>query len=568
MANQKVVLFSNQHSMRKLSFLLFLLLSSLFLPLQAQQAYNMQFHSNWDDNSIPNRSGVYFNDIWGYAANGREYAIMGSTVGTIFFDVTIPQTPIEVARINGGYPLSLWRDFKTYRSFAYGVADETSASNRSGLQIFDLSDLPNSVSKVYDSFVFFETAHNIFINEDSGRLYVVGSNTRRNGIIVLDISVNPAAPTLLASVNLPGGYIHDVYVRNDTAYCSHGNNGLYIYDLRYPTTPVQLGALTSYPNSGYNHSSWLTEDGDHLIFADETHNRYLKVLDVSDPGNLSIVGTIKSTLLAPSASNSIAHNPFIKGDSVYISYYHEGVQIYDITDPTLPVNVSYYDTEPSNTNYNGYKGTWGVYPFLPSGNIIASDVARGLFVVTPVTPVFSLGGVNLEAEAQEQEVQLRWQDDEFSEFVGFEIERAAPGEAFETILQTQMVRPGHFYEMADKMPLAGEANYRLLALDAAGNHFYSQELLISFQYTSNRISIYPNPASAADGITLRLGRQQDGMVGIKLLSANGQVLFTQQIQLESGSSEYDLNLSDYATGIYFLLIQDEQGQYAERIQIR
>lgn len=554
--------------MRKLFFLFLLLLSSLFQPTQAQQSQNMQFHSNWDDDSIPSRSGVIFNDIWGYAADGREYAIMGSTEGTIFIDVTKPNSPQEITRIPGGYPLCLWRDFKTYRGFAYGVADETSASNRSGLQIFDLTDLPVRVTKVYDSFAFFETAHNIFINEDSGRLYVVGSNTRRSGIIVLDLSVNPASPTLLASINLPGGYIHDVYVRNDTAYCSHGNNGLYIYDLRFPATPVQLGALTTYPNAGYNHSSWLTEDGNHLIFADETHNRQLRVLDVSDLGNISIVGSIKSTLLAPNSSNSIAHNPFIKGDSVYISYYHEGVQVYDITDPTSPVNVSYYETEPSNTNYNGFKGTWGVYPYLPSGNIIASDVARGLFVMETVAPVFALGGVTLEAEAIDKEVKLQWKDDQFSEFVTFEIERASPGDAFESILSTPMIRPDHIYEMADNMPLAGEANYRLVAMDVIGNRHYSPEILINFQYATNSFAAYPNPTSSKEGISLRFGRQAAGMIRLTLLAPNGQVLTNQQFQLETGSSQRTLDLSAYAVGIYFLLIQDEQGQHVERIEVK
>lgn len=545
---------------------LFLVLLSL--SLSAQQSYNMQFHSNWDDNSIPSRSGVVFNDIWGYAAHGREYAIMGSTQGTIFFDVTNPNAPQEVARIPGGYTRSLWRDFKTYRAFAYGVADETSASNRSGLQIFDLSDLPNSVFKVYDSFAFFEKAHNIFIDEKSGRLYVAGSNTRYSGIIVLDISVNPASPTLLASVNLPGGYIHDVYVRNDTAYCSHGNNGLYIYDMRSPTMPVLLGALTSYPNAGYNHSSWLTEDGDHLIFADETHNRYLKVVDVSDLNNLTIVGSIKSTLLAPNASNSIAHNPFIKGDSVYISYYHEGVQVYDISDPTAPVNVSYYDTEPANTNYSGYRGTWGVYPFLPSGNIIASDVTRGLFVMETVAPVFFLGGMSLDAAILDEAVQLQWKDDEFSEFVSFEIERAAPGSAFESIYSTPMVRPGHAYDFMDNMPLVGEASYRLVAVDAIGNRHYSPKVLLSFQYNEDRFKAYPNPTSSEAGINLQFARQREGKVQFTLMNSNGQVLLKEHLHLEQGSSQRWLDVSPYSAGMYFLLIRDEQGQHVERIELK
>jgi hypothetical protein len=64
-----------------------------------------------------------------------------------------------------------------------------------------------------------------------------------------------------------------------------------------------------------------------------------------------------------------------------VSYYHDGVQVYDISDPMNPVNIAYYDTYTQHTNYNGYQGCWGVYPFLPSGIILASDFENGLFVL-------------------------------------------------------------------------------------------------------------------------------------------------------------------------------------------
>jgi choice-of-anchor B domain-containing protein len=159
--------------MRKSCFLFLGLLFSLS-PLFSQLSQNMNLLANWDDNTLPSRSGVYYNDIWGYAANGREYAILGTAVGTIFLDVTDPAQLFEIARFNGGYPNSLWRDFKTYRQYAYGVADETRSNQRSTLQIFDMSFLPFFVLKAYDSSTFFETAHNIFIDEPNGKLYAVG----------------------------------------------------------------------------------------------------------------------------------------------------------------------------------------------------------------------------------------------------------------------------------------------------------------------------------------------------------------------------------------------------------
>ena len=77
----------------------------------------------------------------------------------------------------------------------------------------------------------------------------------------------------------------------------------------------------------------------------------------------------------------MAHNPFIIGDLVYVSYYEDGVQVFDISDPMAPQQVAYFDTWLDNTEYNTTQGCWGVYPFLPSGRIIASDSSNGLFLL-------------------------------------------------------------------------------------------------------------------------------------------------------------------------------------------
>jgi hypothetical protein len=70
----------------------------------------------------------------------------------------------------------------------------------------------------------------------------------------------------------------------------------------------------------------------------------------------------------------------IKDNLVYISYYQDGLQVFDISNPNNPIRIAYYDTYiPENTG--GYAGAWGVYSFLPSGRILISDVQSGLFVV-------------------------------------------------------------------------------------------------------------------------------------------------------------------------------------------
>ncbi len=369
--------------MKKLQFFGRIVLFSIFCSIMLQgfaqgDSLNMTRVGTWADSD----TSTYYNDIWGYAADGREYAIMGSNHSTYFFDVT-DDTPVLINTFPGKSNNVIWRDYKVYGHYAYGVADGANNS----LQIFDLSDLPNSVTKISDSQEFTTSTHNIFIDGD--RLYM-GINTRFNGsTYALDVLslADPTAPTLLT--NVPATYfsnssVHDIYVRNDTAYCSGEYAGLFIYDLTDVFNPVFISSITVYEDQGYNHSSWLSEDGNTLVMADEVPSGLaMKLFDVSDVTNPTYLTKFESH---PDAR---PHNPFFRQNKIIISYYLDGVQVFDASDPSNPFQSAYYDTYPDNDTSamgsvyppDAFDGCWGVYPYLPSGRIVASDVTYGLVVL-------------------------------------------------------------------------------------------------------------------------------------------------------------------------------------------
>ena len=344
------------------------------------QALNTTLRGTWQDQSLPTSLGLRYNDIWGYAPDdGREYAIMGSLNFTHFIDVTDPDMPIEVHReLDPGS--CIWRDFKTYGHYAYGVAEFCNA----GLEIYDLSNLPGPPTKVYDSDEFFTNAHNVWIDTATARLYAVGL-TGSHDMVVLDLSQDPDDPSLFAEVSfLTNGYVHDIHVVNDTAYTSHGSNTLMvIYDLsELPDEPTPISQIAS---NGFNHSSWVTPDGTAIVIADETADAPLIFADISDIEHPVQRSTIQSALLAPSGST--AHNPFVVGDDfVAVAYYDDGLQIYNIDDIGHPFLAGYYDTDTVTITYS-QDGAWGTYPYLPSGNIITSDILFGLTVVQPLFPL-------------------------------------------------------------------------------------------------------------------------------------------------------------------------------------
>tara|TARA_B110000027_G_C16081461_1_gene283829 strand:+ start:136 stop:1353 length:1218 start_codon:yes stop_codon:yes gene_type:complete len=333
----------------------------------AQESLNVNLLFHWDDPTIPAEPiyNLNYNEVWGVAINEREYAIIGSTIGTHIFDVTDPINSTQVEFIPGASGQVIHRDYHDYQGYLYIVCDEGPGT----LQIANLNQLPDSATVVYDSNNLFSRTHNIFIDTLNGILY----NTD-GGLYSLE---NPEDPIEIVDLNIGSlfDHGHDLYVRNDTAFWHSGPTGLHIYDFSLDmVNPTFLG---SFSLGEYNHSGWLNNEGNIYVFAEETFNTDVQICDVSDLANINIISSVNSG----GGSNSIPHNVIIKDDYLYISYYHDGLYIFDISDPVNPSLVGFYDTEPGPSIPYSWHGAWGVYPFLPSGNILVSDTRHGLFIM-------------------------------------------------------------------------------------------------------------------------------------------------------------------------------------------
>ena len=323
---------------------------------------NINLLFNWSDSTLPiNSLGGSYTDVYGIAINGGEYAVIGSTMGAHIIDVTNPSQSYEAAFVPGAFQGSLvtHRDYFHMDNYLYAVCDQGSST----LQIIDLSNLPNSVTIIYNTDSLISTTHNIFIDTLNKKLYTTSGK-------VFDIS-DPINPSFLFHM---GFFYHDLYVENDTGYFNCFSNGLQIYEMT-TNSPQYLGSLTSYPDQGTNHSGW-KKDSIYLM-ADENGGLSLKVIDVSDLNNLQVIALFNSGVLP---SPAVPHNLIIQDNFVYVSYYCDGLQVFDISNPNNPIKAGYYDTYPS-IYCSGFKGNWGVDPLLPSGIILVSDVQSGLFVL-------------------------------------------------------------------------------------------------------------------------------------------------------------------------------------------
>lgn len=360
-----------------LRFSFYLVFVSCISNVIAQNSFNVNLVYHWNDTTLPstNAHNNRYNEVWGLAEGNREYAVIGSTMGTHIFDVTDPANVDTAVFIPGAATGTsiIHRDYHDYNGYLYIVCDEDSQLTLSTLQIVDLSFLPDSAPVVYNSNALFRNSHNIFIDSASARLYVCGVRPSGNRLEIYSLA-DPINPVLIETYNKSR---HDIYVRNDTAYLNDGPNGLFVVDFQTQGNPITLGSLSSYVDSGYNHSGWLSPDGNVYALADENFGLSIKLLDVSDLGNISVLSTISSGV----DPLSIPHNLIIKDNLLYASYYNDGLYIFNISDPLNPVITGFYDTSIESHLNGKYRGAWGVYPLLPSGLILVSDMQNGLFVL-------------------------------------------------------------------------------------------------------------------------------------------------------------------------------------------
>jgi len=336
------------------------------------------------------------NDSWGWTdpTTNREYALVATDANTSFVDITVPNNPIYLGSLPTATVSSSWRDVKVYNNHAFVVSE---ASNH-GMQVFDLTRLRN-VSNPPETFsadtrlTGFGSSHNIVINETSGYAYIVGTNRNTSPSLGGPIFVNIQNPTspVIEGFMIEGGYSHDAQVVTyngpDSDYTGKeiligsNENELVIADVTDKLNPNIISTI-SYSNVRYAHQGWFTEDMRYFLLGDEVdeiqvgNNTRTIIFDFQDLDNPSYHFDFLGQ------SGAIDHNGYVKGNIYYMANYRAGVRMLDISNiaNTSIAEVGYFDTYPANDGTD-FNGAWNVYPYFPSGNIIISDIERGLIVI-------------------------------------------------------------------------------------------------------------------------------------------------------------------------------------------
>lgn len=507
---------------------------------------NVQLLSNL--NQYPS---IGYSNIWGYVApNGIEYALLGVRTGTSIISLADPNNPVQCAFIPA--PQSSWREIKVHSHYAYVATDVTG----NGLQIIDLSQLPATATLVNTQNIYFNDAHDLLI--DNGFCYVVGGDGI-GGMSILDLS-NPVSPVRTAYYT-GSGYIHDIYVWNDTIIASCGSLQQYhLIDVTNKSNPQLISASITLPGI-YAHSGWMTENKRYFFATEEFNVRDMTVWDLQDRSSWDL--EIPTWGLN---NNSVIHNLYIIGNYAHISYYTSGYLVLDITNPLSPQIVGQYDTYPQN-NGGSYNGAWGVYPFLPSGNTIISDINTGLYVLR-FNGSIPVELTSFSATTDNQNVRLNWSTSSEKNNQGFEVQRKVNDEYY-TIgfvegngTSTEI----NNYTFIDRDVKSANYYYRLKQIDYDGSSNYSDEIFVEITSPADFVleQNFPNPFNPATTISFNLPTTD--FVNVSVYNLVGEkVSELVNGELQQGEHKLTFNASELPSGIY--IVKLSAGNFNQSIKM-
>jgi hypothetical protein len=158
----------------------------------------------------------------------------------------------------------------------------------------------------------------------------------------------------------------------------------------------------------------------------------------------------------------------------------------------------------------------------------------------------------------EGENHLFWETASEYNAMNYEVEHSTDGEQFKTIGSVEASGNStqeQKYTFIDATPSAGWNYYRLKQIDLDGEYKYFKNL-VALQIDPDKMplnfSIYPNPSHGGSWLNIMKGNNLPVM--IKIYDLSGKLVLSRQLELESLSSEIELNAPDLKSGVFIVEI--------------
>ena len=284
------------------------------------------------------------------------------------------------------------------QSFQFG---QSGPDSDVGAVVFDVTGLPDTSTirevgrvRAADTPGGF---HNIYAYKHSSGRVLLFATTNAPHVNIYDMAKFLAGDRMqgfIGRVPVPDqgarrrGY-HDMYVGYDPAtrqdkFYGPGGAGYFVFDVSQPEEPELITSITGAAGIFTAHTFTPTPDGRYAIAEAEYQFAPLRIFDLK-PGLDGEVKTISRPIGAWTADwQNLAHNHEVRWPYVFVSAYEDGLQVFNMMDPTNPYTVGFYDTYdgPHMRGFGGtsiFNGAFGIDVRNADGLIVISDFTTGFW---------------------------------------------------------------------------------------------------------------------------------------------------------------------------------------------
>lgn len=386
--------------------------------------------------------------IYGEADVVGEFAYVATLSpqgGFVIVDISDPETPSIVGRYIAATTYAA--DIKVTDDGRWAILGSQGVSNQPewlpprtppadpssvGINGFQLIDIQDKAKPKFVSFLPVEQngVHMLDLHTIDGEVYAFGAPGSGGHVAIARLEETPAAGLLVPAgkytfpnwrggiasipqtgVSLPPRGPHDVTIYDDEALgkplmlVAAGTEGVHVVDVSNPMMPKLLGTWTQHSGAYVHTVMPALVDGERLIVATPetftaSEQQPLWIINASklDKMQTLSVWRLPGEQLVYSQDYLFStHNTNVKDGHVYLSHFHAGLWILDIStiEKAAEPQVAgvYMPTETGNLAVGGMLGldavplVWDAIP-LDDGTILIADIPTGLYRVTdPTAPI-------------------------------------------------------------------------------------------------------------------------------------------------------------------------------------
>ena len=237
--------------------------------------------------------------------------------GLRIFDMTTPTAPVLATSYipSEWVNTNEWHD-KSMQDLAISGNYLFLTNGSNGLRILDVS---NPFSPVEVGSIL--SGSNVFKVEVQKTLAFV--SIENQGFSIIDIS-NPMQPKKLGSLNTPGS-VYGIDFSANHAFIADYDGGFRVVNISDPNHPQEIAAISNVKNAL---DVIVSGNYAYLLIFQSTGGNQLKVADISNPLNPSVINTIDLE-----SGSQVIH---MKGSNLFVGGFN-GMQVLDMSDPANPV---------------------------------------------------------------------------------------------------------------------------------------------------------------------------------------------------------------------------------------